>query len=91
MKAEKKELNDVFQAKVARLCVISNILAINGFFTSTDMNIYRLDIRIHCDSINEIWQAYNLLCNLKATWKEREVKSYSRNDGSKYYVIELKF
>lgn len=91
MIATNKELNNEFKMRVAYLGIVSQTLAINGFFTYTDMYIYRLEIRIHCDNINEIWQAYNLLFTYKRTWKERKVTTHKRNDGSKFYVIELNF
>lgn len=91
MIASNKELTNEFQKRLAYLGIVSQALAMNGFFTYTDMYIYSLQIRIHCDSINEIWQAFRLLCTYKATWKEREVTTHKRNDGSKYYVIELNF
>lgn len=77
--------------RVAYLGIVSQALAINGFFTYTDMHIYRMEIKIHCDNINEILQAYNLLFTYKGTWKERKVTTYKKNDGSKFYVIELNF
>lgn len=91
MIASNKELTNEFQKRVAYLGIVSQTLAINGFYTYTDMYIYRLEIRIHVDSIHEIWQAYNLLHPYKGTWKEREVITHNRNDGSKFYVIELNF
>ena len=91
MIASNKELTNEFKMRVAYLGIVSQALAINGFFTYTDMYIYSLQIRIHCDSIHEVCQAYNLLSIYKSTWKEREVTTHKRNDGSKYYVIELNF
>ena len=91
MIATKKEMTAEFKKRLSYLVMVSQLLAFNGFFTYTDMYIYRLEIRIHCDSIHEIWQAYNLLSIYKSTWKEREVTTHKRNDGTKFYVIELNF
>lgn len=91
MIATKKEMTAEFKKRLSHLVMVSQLLAFNGFFTYTDMYIYRLEIRIHCDSIHEIWQAYNLLSIYKSTWKEREVTTHKRNDGTKFYVIELNF
>lgn len=91
MIASNKELTNEFKMRVAYLGIVSQTLAINGFFTFTDMYIFRLELRVHCDSINEIWQAYNLLSTFKATWKERKVTTHKRHDGSKFYVIEINF
>lgn len=91
MIATKKELTDQFKKRLSYLVMVSQLLAVNGFFTYTDMYIYRLEIRIHCDSINEIWQAYNLLLIYKNTWKERKVTTNKRHDGTPFYVIEINF
>lgn len=84
-------MTDEFKKRLSYLVMVSQVLAFNGFFTYTDMYIYRLEIRIHCDSIHEVCKAYNLLSIYKFTWKERKVTTHKRNDGSKFYVIELIF
>lgn len=91
MIATKKELTDEFKKRLSHLVMLSQLLAVNGFFTYTDMYIYRLEIRIHCDSINEIWQAFNLMSIYKSIWKERIVTTHKRNDDTPFYVIVINF
>ena len=91
MIASMKELTNEFQKRLAYLGIVSQALAMNGFCIYTDMYIYSLEIRIHVDSIKEACQAYKLLHPYKGTWKEREVTTHKRNDGTKFYVIELNF
>lgn len=86
---------DVFSVEFAnRTMAMLNVqmnLAYNGFITYNDLWECDIETRVHVDTLNELWQALQIIKKCNQHYKERMIRRSNRHDFHKFYVITLYF